>query len=188
MTLKLLNWNYLLQFANSQGREAITVQKITPCLWFDTQAEEAANFYVSIFENSKILQVVQCPDDLADKQGRLKGSVLTVRFELDGQEYLALNGGPHHKFTPAISLIVNCKNQEEIDRMWSKLLVGGSEVQCGWLTDKFGMSWQVVPDILPEIFDKCDAKGLNRVMNEVCDMVKLDVDRLRKAAGNTVSV
>jgi predicted 3-demethylubiquinone-9 3-methyltransferase (glyoxalase superfamily) len=164
------------------------VQKITPCLWFDNQAEEAANFYVSIFENSKILRVVHYPDDLAGKLGKPIGSVMTVKFKLDGQEYLGLNGGPNHKFTPAISLIVNCKNQEEIDRMWSKLLEGGSEVQCGWLTDKFGMSWQVVPDILPEIFEKCDADGLARVMNEVCDMIKLDVSRLEKAASKPVSV
>jgi predicted 3-demethylubiquinone-9 3-methyltransferase (glyoxalase superfamily) len=163
------------------------VQKITPCLWFDNQAEEAANFYVSIFENSKILQIAHYSDDTAVKLGKPKGSVMTVRFELDGQEYLGLNGGPNYRFTPAISLIVNCKTQEEIDRMWSKLSEGGTEVQCGWLTDKFGVSWQVVPTVLPEIFSNCDAEGSARVMNEIFQMVKLDISRLEKAFANTVS-
>ncbi len=164
------------------------MQKVTPCLWFDNQAEEAANFYVSIFENSKILHIAHYPDDTAEKLGRAKGSVMTVRFVLDGQEYLGLNGGPNYKFTPAISLIVNCKTQEEIDRMWSKLLEGGNEVQCGWLTDKFGMSWQIVPATLGEIFAKCDAEASARVMKEVMQMVKLDINRLENAAAGRVPV
>ena len=123
------------------------LQKISPCLWFDNQAEEAARFYVSIFESSKVLTVTH----YGDKGSKPKGSVLTVEFELSGQRFLALNGGPNFKFTEAISLMVSCDTQQELDEMWEKLTNGGAEVECGWLKDKYGLSWQVVPTILFEL-------------------------------------
>ena len=126
-------------------------QRITPFLWFDDQAEEAARFYVSIFKDSRITSVVRYDDAAAKASGRPKGSVMTVAFELDGQRFTALNGGPHFKFTEAISLVVNCETQEEVDHFWGKLSAGGQEVQCGWLKDRYGVSWQVVPIILIEM-------------------------------------
>ena len=119
-------------------------QKITPFLWFDHQAEEAATFYTSIFKNSKIETVTR----YGDAGTGPKGSVMTIAFELDGQEFVALNGGPHYQFTPAISLVVNCEGQEEVDHYWEKLTTGGKEIQCGWLVDKYGVSWQIVPTVM----------------------------------------
>ena len=146
-------------------------------LWFDTQAEEAANFYVSVFKNSKINAITHYGDE---PPGR-KGQVLTVDFELDGEKFTALNGGPQFKFTEAISLVINCETQEEIDYYWEKLTAdGGEEVQCGWLSDKYGLSWQVVP---VKFFDEWvkDPAGLQRVMHEVMQMVKLDLATMQKA-------
>jgi predicted 3-demethylubiquinone-9 3-methyltransferase (glyoxalase superfamily) len=154
------------------------MQRITPMLWFDGQAEEAANFYVSVFRNSKIREITHYTgDDLPDRKGR----VMTVSFELDGEEFTALNGGPQFKFTEALSLVINCDTQEEIDYYWEKLTAdGGSEVQCGWLADKYGLSWQVVPG---KFFEKWvrDPAGLERVMHEVMQMTKLDLAKLEKA-------
>jgi predicted 3-demethylubiquinone-9 3-methyltransferase (glyoxalase superfamily) len=124
----------------------MTEQKITPCLWFDSNAEQAVVHYLSIFPNSRILSTARYGEFAPDR----KGAVMTVFFEIDGQRFLALNGGPHYKFTPAISLMVNCDDQAEIDALWEKLAEGGEHVECGWLTDKFGVSWQIVPRILPE--------------------------------------
>jgi two-component system sensor histidine kinase QseC len=147
-------------------------------LWFDGQAEEAAKFYVSVFRNSKIKDITHYTgEDLPDR----KGQVMTVSFELDNEEFTALNGGPQFKFTKAISLVINCETQEEIDYYWEKLTAdGGSEVQCGWLTDKYGLSWQVVPGKFFEKWVK-SAAGLERVMHEVMQMTKLDLAKLEKA-------
>ena len=125
------------------------IQKITPFLWFDHQAEEAAAFYTSIFPNSKVVKVVR----YGEAGPGPAGSVMTVEFQLDGQMFVALNGGPHFKFTEAISFVVNCQTQDEVDAYWEKLCAGGSEVQCGWLKDKFGLSWQIVPTVLPKLLE-----------------------------------
>jgi predicted 3-demethylubiquinone-9 3-methyltransferase (glyoxalase superfamily) len=153
------------------------MQRITPFLWFDGQAEQAAKFYVSVFKNSKIKQITHYGEELPEREGQ----VMTVSFELDGEEFVALNGGPQFKFTEAISFVINCETQEEIDYYWEKLTVnGGEEVQCGWLADKYGLSWQVVPT---KFFDEWvkDAAGLQRVMHELMQMKKLDLATLRKA-------
>src|SRR3989442_9542388 len=128
-----------------QSKEESTMQKITPFLWFDDKAEEAANFYVSIFKNSRMGTISRYGEEGAKVSGRAKGTVMTVTFQLDGQEFMALNGGPHFKFSEAISLMVNCETQEEIDYFWQKLSEGGEPSVCGWLKDKFGLSWQIVP-------------------------------------------
>ena len=152
--------------------------KITPFLWFDSQAEEAANFYVSIFKNSKVGGVSR----YGESGPGPKGSAMTVAFELDGQKFTALNGGPVFKFTEAISLVVNCENQEEIDYFWEKLSSeGGQEVQCGWLKDKYGLSWQIVPTILPELVKSDDPKKSERVMKALMQMKKLDIGKLKEA-------
>jgi predicted 3-demethylubiquinone-9 3-methyltransferase (glyoxalase superfamily) len=152
-------------------------QRITPCLWFDTEAEEAARFYASIFRNSRITAVTHYGEGMPMP----KGTVLTVRFELDGQEFLALNGGPTFPFTEAISLMVECKDQKEIDFYWSKLLDGGADAQCGWLKDKYGLSWQVVPEGLEKLLGDADPAKANRVMQAIMGMVKLDVAKLEAA-------
>ncbi len=152
-------------------------------LWFDGQAEEAAKFYVSVFKNSKLKTITHYGDEPPGNSR--KGQVLTVDFELDGQEFVALNGGPQFKFTEAISLVINCETQEEIDYYWEKLTAdGGEEVQCGWLTDKYGLSWQVTPTKFFTEWDK-DPAGLQRVMHEVMQMVKLDLARMQKAFDQT---
>jgi predicted 3-demethylubiquinone-9 3-methyltransferase (glyoxalase superfamily) len=158
-----------------------TTQKITPFLWFDSQAEEAANFYVSIFKQSRIGGIARYDDEASRAAGRPKGSVMTVEFELDGQKFIALNGGPHFKFTEAISLFVNCENQKEVDYFWEKLSAGGQEVECGWLKDRFGLSWQVVPAALLEMLQDKDPEKSKRTMAAMLKMKKLDVDALRKA-------
>ena len=153
------------------------MQKITPFLWFDTNAEEAVNFYVSVFKNSKIKAMTRYTGEEPSGQ---KGSVMTVSFELDGQEFVALNGGPQFKFTEAVSFVVNCETQEEIDYYWEKLSSGGGEeVQCGWLTDKYGLSWQVVPAKIREWAR--DPAGFQRVMHAVMQMKKLDMAALEGA-------
>ena len=147
-------------------------------LWFDGQAEEAANFYVSVFKNSKVKQITHYTGDELPER---KGQVMTVSFELDGQEFTALNGGPQFKFNEAISLVINCDTQEEIDYYWGKLTAeGGEEVQCGWLADKYGLSWQVVPGKFFEEWVK-DPAGLERVMHEVMQMTKLDLATMKAA-------
>jgi predicted 3-demethylubiquinone-9 3-methyltransferase (glyoxalase superfamily) len=152
-------------------------QKISPFLWFDHQAEEAARFYTSIFKNSKINNITHYGEGGPGP----KGSVMTVAFELDGQNFVALNGGPHFKFTEAISFVVHCDNQAEIDEFWNKLSDGGEEVQCGWLKDKYGLSWQVVPRSLPELLGGNDAAGSQRVMQALMKMKKLDIGELEAA-------
>ena len=153
-------------------------QKITTFLWFDNNAEEAAKFYCSIFKNSRILNTTH----YGDAGPGPKGSVMTVDFELDGEHLTALNGGPTFKFTEAISLVVHCENQEEIDYFWEKLSSeGGHEVECGWVKDKYGLSWQIVPTILDELFQGGDSQT-ERVMRAVMTMKKLDIEDLKKAA------
>ena len=156
-------------------------QRITPFLWFDDQAEEAARFYVSIFSDSRITSVVRYDDAAAKASGRPTGSVMTVAFELDGQPLTALNGGPHFKFTEAISLVVNCETQEEVDHFWGKLSAGGQEVQCGWLKDRYGVSSQVVPIILIEMLQDKDPEKSKRVMAAMLEMTKLSVEGLKNA-------
>ena len=155
------------------------MQKITPCLWFDHQAEEAARFYVSVFKNSKIGEITH----YGEGAPRPKGSVLTVRFHLDGQEFLALNGGPVFKFTEAISLIVNCETQAELDQMWEKLSEGGEKVECGWLKDQYGLSWQVAPTVLAKMLSDPDSARADRVLQAVLKMKKLDIQKLEEAYG-----
>ena len=156
-------------------------QKITPFLWFDTQAEEAAAFYVSIFKNSRIKGLARYSSEAAQAADRPKGSVMTVEFELDGQDFVALNGGPIFKFTEAISFVVSCESQDELDHFWQQLSAGGQEVECGWLKDKFGVSWQVVPTILGEMLQDQDPEKPKRVMAALLKMKKLDIAGLREA-------
>jgi predicted 3-demethylubiquinone-9 3-methyltransferase (glyoxalase superfamily) len=153
------------------------MQRISTFLWFDDNAEEAVNFYTSIFENSKIVGVSR----YGDAGPGPKGQVMVVNFELDGQEFMALNGGPQFKFTEAISLVVNCKNQEEVDRYWEKLSEGGQKVQCGWLKDKFGLSWQIVPTILGELMQDKDPRKADRVIKAMLKMIKIDIAGLKRA-------
>ena len=157
------------------------MQKITTFLWFDSQAEEAAKFYVSIFGDSRIVGTTRYDEESSRAAGRPKGSVMTVEFELDGQRFTALNGGPLFKFTEAISLVVSCEEQKEIDYFWEKLSAGGQEVECGWLKDRYGLSWQVVPDGLMEMLESKDPEKSRRVMAAVLKMKKLDTAVLTKA-------
>jgi len=157
-------------------------QKITPFLWFDHQAEEAARFYASIFKKSKIGRITRYGEEAKRTTGRPAGSVMTVEFELEGQEFVALNGGPIFNFNEAVSFVVNCRTQAEVDWFWKKLSAGGHKVQCGWLKDKFGVSWQVVPEALNKLLSAKDAAKAQRVMNAMLKMVKLDIKKL-KAAG-----
>ena len=157
------------------------MQKITPCLWFNSQAEEAANFYVSIFKNSKIGHITRYGDAGAKVSGRPKGTVMTVTFEIEGQEFMALNGGPHFKFSEAISLMVKCDTQKEIDVMWEKLSQGGETGQCGWLKDKYGLSWQIISPMWDEMLQDKDAKKSERVMKAILQMTKPDIKVLKQA-------
>jgi predicted 3-demethylubiquinone-9 3-methyltransferase (glyoxalase superfamily) len=159
------------------------MQKITPFLWFDSQAEEAVKFYASIFRNSKVGKIARYNEAGEKAAGRPAGSVMTVEFQLEGQKFVALNGGPHFKFTEAISFVVNCKTQAEMDYYWRKLSAGGKEVQCGWLKDKYGLSWQIVPTILGELFADKDPAKSQRVMQAMLKMVKLDIKKLKQAYG-----
>jgi predicted 3-demethylubiquinone-9 3-methyltransferase (glyoxalase superfamily) len=154
---------------------------ITPFLWFDHQAEDAVNFYVSIFKNSRISGMVRYDDAAAKAAGRPPGSVMTVVFELNGQEFTALNGGPVFKFTEAISFVVNCQTQEDVDHFWEKLSAGGQQVQCGWLKDRFGVSWQVVPTALGEMLQDKDPEKSKRVVAAMLKMKKIDTGALKKA-------
>ena len=159
----------------------IAKQKITPCLWFDTQAEQAANFYTAIFKNSRITKVSHYTEAGRDIHGKEAGSVLTVEFELQGQTFTALNGGPHFKFNEAVSFQVMCEGQTEVDYFWQKLSDGGQEGQCGWLKDKFGVSWQVVPQVLPQMLTDADSAKRERAMSALMAMKKFDVAALQRA-------
>lgn len=160
-----------------------TMQKITSNLWFDRQAEEAAKFYTSVFKNSKIGKVTHYGKEGQEIHGMPEGTVMTVEFWLEGQQFIGLNGGPHFKFSEAISFIVNCENQEEVDYYWDKLREGGDEKaqMCGWLKDKFGLSWQIVPAILPKLFTDSNAEKSQRVMKVMLQMKKLDIAKLEEA-------
>lgn len=155
------------------------MQKITPMLWFDKEAEEAANLYVSIFKNSRVEEVSRYPEGSPAPAG----SVMMVKFNLDGQDFLALNAGPHFKFTEAISFVVDCGDQEEVDHFWNKLTAdGGQESQCGWLKDKFGLSWQITPRILVELMQDKDPERAKRAMQAMMQMKKIDIAKLKQAA------
>jgi predicted 3-demethylubiquinone-9 3-methyltransferase (glyoxalase superfamily) len=157
------------------------MQKITSCLWFDNQAEEAAKFYASIFKNSKIGNVTRYGEAGAEVSGRPKGSVMTVTFEIEGQEFMALNGGPHFTFSEAISLMVKCETQKDIDEMWEKLSQGGEEGPCAWLKDKYGLSWQIVSPVWDEMLRDKDVEKSERVMKAILQMTKPDIKTLKQA-------
>jgi predicted 3-demethylubiquinone-9 3-methyltransferase (glyoxalase superfamily) len=153
------------------------MQKITPFLWFDGKAEEAANFYVSVFKNSRIGKIGR----FGDAGPGPKGSVMSVSFQLEGQEFYALNGGPQYSFTPAISFFVNCGTQAEVDELWDKLSAGGEKIQCGWLKDKYGLTWQIIPSVLGEMLADKDPEKSNRVMKAMMQMIKIDIAGLKRA-------
>jgi predicted 3-demethylubiquinone-9 3-methyltransferase (glyoxalase superfamily) len=153
------------------------MQKITPFLWFDNNAEEAMNLYVSVFKNSKIVNVSR----YGEAGPGPKGSVMVGTFQIEGQQFLALNGGPQYKFTPAVSFVVNCETQQEVDHFWEKLSEGGRTDQCGWLQDKFGLSWQVVPTILGQLLGDKDPAKSQGVMKAMLQMTKIDIARLQQA-------
>ena len=162
----------------AERRPTVAIPTITPFLWFDHQAEEAAGFYVSIFPNSTIEKVVRYG---AAGPGP-SGTAMTVAFQLDGQSFAALNGGPIFKFTEAISFVVNCQSQDEVDAYWEKLSAGGAEIECGWLKDKFGLCWQIVPSVLPELLSDPDPEKSQRVMKALMTMKKLDIHALKQAS------
>lgn len=153
------------------------MQKIVPFLWFDNQAEEAVNLYTSIFKDSRVLSISRCGDSGPGP----KGSVMVVKFQLQGEEFMALNGGPVYHFTEAISFMVNCETQEEVDHLWEKLSAGGKEIQCGWLKDKYGLAWQIIPTALPKMLNDKDPQKSERVMKAMLQMVKIDIKKLEEA-------
>ena len=158
------------------------MQKITPFLWFDDQAEVAVNFYTSLFKNSKIDRIFHYTEEAAEKTGRPVGSVLTIEFEIEGQKFVALNGGPLFKFNESISFVINCETQEEVDYFWGKLTAdGGEESACGWLKDKFGLSWQVVPTVLIDMLHDSDQENSGRVMQAMLQMKKIDIKTVKDA-------
>ncbi len=157
------------------------MKTITPCLWFDNKAEEAAKFYVSIIKNSKMGGITRYGEGAAQASGRPAGTVMTVEFTLNGQKFLALNGGPQFTFSPAISFVLNCETQKEIDTLWDKLSAGGEKEVCGWLKDKYGVSWQIVPAVLGKMLQNKDARKTERVMTALLQMTKLDIKGLKKA-------
>jgi predicted 3-demethylubiquinone-9 3-methyltransferase (glyoxalase superfamily) len=159
------------------------MQKITPFLWFDGNAEEAANFYMSIFKNSKMGRISR----YGDAGPGPKGSVMSVTFQIEGQEFFALNGGPQFKFTPAISFFVNCETQKEVDELWDKLSAGGRTDCCGWLQDKFGVSWQIIPTVLGQLLGDKDPQRAKRAMQAMLQMTKIDIERLQQAAADAKS-
>jgi predicted 3-demethylubiquinone-9 3-methyltransferase (glyoxalase superfamily) len=154
------------------------MQKITPFLWFDGNAEEAANFYISIFKNSKMGKISR----YGDAGPGPKGSAMSVTFQIEGQEFFALNGGPQFKFTPAISFFVNCETQQEVDELWEKLSAGGRTDRCGWLQDKFGLSWQIIPTVLGQLLGDKDPQRAKRAMQAMLQMTKIDGNALQRAA------
>ena len=153
------------------------MQNIIPFLWFNGQAEEAMNFYTSIFKNSKVLSVAR----YGDAGPGPKGSVMTAQFEVEGHQFVALNGGPQYTFTPAVSFLVNCTTQDEVDHLWDRLSAGGQEMRCGWVTDKFGLTWQVIPTLLPELLAGRDPQKAQRVMQAMLQMKKINIAALRRA-------
>jgi len=157
------------------------LQKITPCLWFDNEAEEAARFYVSIFRDARVGEISRYGKEGFETHGRPEGSVMVVAFEIEGQSFTALNGGPHFRFSPAISFQVPCDTQEEIDYYWEKLSAGGQIQQCGWVTDRFGVSWQIFPASLPDMMRDADKTKAARAMRAMLGMKKLDLAKLRAA-------
>ena len=158
------------------------MQKITPFLWFDHEAEEAVRFYTSTFKNSKTGRILRCDREAAKASGRPPGSVLTIEFEIEGQKLVALNGGPLFKFNESISFVVNCETQEEVDYFWEKLAAdGGEESQCGWLKDKFGLSWQITPTVLIDMLHDKDSAKAERAMKAMLQMQKIDIDKLKAA-------
>jgi predicted 3-demethylubiquinone-9 3-methyltransferase (glyoxalase superfamily) len=157
------------------------MQQITPFLWFNDQVEEAVNFYVSTFKKSKIVSVARYGEEGGKVSGKPKGTVMTATFELNGQTFMALNGGPQFKFTEAISFFVNCETQEEVDNLWDKLSEGGAKGQCGWLKDRFGVSWQIVPTVLGRLLGDKDPQKSKRVMQAMLHMTKIDIRALQKA-------
>jgi predicted 3-demethylubiquinone-9 3-methyltransferase (glyoxalase superfamily) len=160
------------------------MQKITPFLWFDDQAEEAVKFYTSIFNNSKTGRILHYGAEAAKASGRPAGSVLTIEFEIEGQKFVVLNGGPDFKFNESVSFVINCETQKEVDYFWEKLTAdGGEESACGWLKDKFGLSWQVTPTVLIEMLHDKDPKKAERVMHAMLQMKKIDIDKLKAAYG-----
>ena len=159
------------------------MQKITPCLWFDDKAEEAMKFYVSIFKNSKIGNIAHYGKEGAKISGRPEGSVMTATFEIEGEEFMALNGGPYFKLNEAVSFIVNCRTQEEVDKFWDKLSDGGEKGVCGWLKDKYGLSWQIVPTVLAEMMQDKDSERTNRVMQAILQMKKIEIEGIQQAYG-----
>jgi len=159
------------------------MQKIVPFLWFNEQAEEAAKFYVSIFKNSKVVRTTRYGEAGAKVSGRPRNSVMTVEFKLGGRKFVALNGGPHFKFTEAISFVVSCQTQKELDKFWKQLSAGGKEERCGWLKDKYGVSWQIVPTGLEEMLSAKDARRSERVMQALIQMDKIEIKTLKKAFG-----
>jgi predicted 3-demethylubiquinone-9 3-methyltransferase (glyoxalase superfamily) len=159
----------------------LAAKKITPCLWFDTQAEEAAKFYASVFKNSKIGKTSRYGKEGFEVHGKKAGTVMTVEFEIEGQKFLALNGGPHFKFNEAVSFQVPCETQQEIDYFWSTLAKDGEEGHCGWLKDKFGLAWQVFPRALPEMLMDANSETAQRVMRSMLQMRKIDIAALRRA-------
>jgi predicted 3-demethylubiquinone-9 3-methyltransferase (glyoxalase superfamily) len=163
------------------GTMRITTQKITPCLWFDTQAEEAANAYVSIFKNSRIVSISRYGKEGYEIHGKEAGSVMVVEFEIEGQRFVALNGGPQFKFNEAVSFQVHCETQEEVDYFWDKLTDQGEEGRCGWLKDKYGLSWQVIPSVLLEMLSDPDPEKSQRVTKAFLQMKKFEVEELRQA-------
>jgi predicted 3-demethylubiquinone-9 3-methyltransferase (glyoxalase superfamily) len=164
-----------------QNKEKPHMQKITPFLWFNDNAEEAVNFYVSTFKNSKLGNTTRYDAESANASGRPEGSVMTIDFQLEGQDFIALNGGPQFKFTEAISFSVDCKDQEEVDKFWETLSAGGEEGPCGWLKDKYGLSWQIVPTILVEMLKDKDPEKAKRVTHALMQMKKIDIAALQQA-------
>jgi predicted 3-demethylubiquinone-9 3-methyltransferase (glyoxalase superfamily) len=168
----------ILRFAQDDlSREENQMQKITPFLWFDGKAEEAMNFYVSVFKNSKVVRVSR----YGEAGPGPKGTVMSATFQLDGQEFFALNGGPQFTFTPAISFFVNCETQQEVDEFWEKLSEGGKKERCGWLKDKYGLSWQIVPSVLGKLLQDNDPAKAGRVMKAMMQMDKIDIKKLQQA-------
>jgi predicted 3-demethylubiquinone-9 3-methyltransferase (glyoxalase superfamily) len=164
--------------------DRVPMQKITPFLWFDGQAEDAVNFYTSLFKNSKIGRILRYTEEVAENSGRPVGSVLTIEFEIEGQKFVALNGGPLFKFNESISFVINCETQEEVDYFWGKLTAdGGEESACGWLKDKFGLSWQVTPTVLIDMLHDKDPEKAERVMKAMLEMQKIEIPKLKAAYG-----
>ena len=160
------------------------MQKITPFLWFDGQAEDAVNFYTSLFKNSKIGRILRYTEETAEKLDHPVGSVLTIEFEIEGQKFVALNGGPLFKFNESVSFVVNCETQEEVDYFWEKLTAdGGEESQCGWLKDTFGLSWQIIPTVLIDMLHDKDPEKAERVMKAMLQMQKIEIPKLKAAYG-----